>query len=255
MTTEFTNCTQCHKECPLNALKCNKGRDDLEQFHTEGKALDMISSEVTEDNNIHDHEGDSRHQHGRQERGMRGGEEYRHGRHGSDRERNAGRDAYRDGRHRSGGHSRDMHDSEEHGVHERGGAWAPGEAEDLDTLLRACGHYMYHRAAGEKSGQGKIMHILAAQKEISQKELQEHLGIQPGSVSEILSKMENKGLLERIKDGEDRRKTIVRITDGGEKHVEEFRKKGKNRDLFSALNDEQKDELKELLKLLLQSWK
>ncbi|MDC7287551.1 MarR family winged helix-turn-helix transcriptional regulator [Blautia schinkii] len=146
-----------------------------------------------------------------------------------------------------------MHNSKGHGK-----GWTVDEPEDLDGLLRACGHYLYHKAAGAKSGQGKIMHILSSQKEISQKELQEHLGIQPGSISEILSKMENKGLLQRIKDGEDRRKTIVRITDAGEHHVEEFRKNGKgdrNKDIFSALDDGQKEELKKLLRILLESWK
>lgn len=229
MKTEFTNCTQCDKECPLSAPRCRKGRDYLEQLHSEGKAMDIVRSEGTEGHNMHAHSGDSLQRRGSHGEGRHGGEGHQHGRH---------RDAYR-GR-------------------ERGQTWALGEPEDLDGLLRACGHYLYHKAAGEKCGQGKIMHILASQKEISQKELQEYLSIQPGSISEILSKMENKGLLQRIKDGEDRRKIIVKITDAGERHVEEFRKNGKdskNRDIFSALDDGQKEELKTLLRILLESWR
>lgn len=239
MTTELTNCTQCNKECPLNALRCRKGKEYLEQLHTEGKALDIVNSEATEDDYSHVHDGDFSQRHGGYGESQHGGG-HRHGRHSCELH---GRDV----------HGRDVHHSKGHGK-----AWTVDEPEDLDGLLRACGHFLYHKAAGEKSGQGKIMHILSSRKEISQKELQEHLGIQPGSISEILSKMENKGLLQRIKDGEDRRKTIVRITDAGERHVEEFRKNGKgnkNRDIFSALDDRQKEELKKLLGILLESWK
>lgn len=126
--------------------------------------------------------------------------------------------------------------------------------DDLSELLRACGRVMHHRE-GRKYGQGRIMHILSEKGEIYQKELQETLGIQPGSISEILSKMEDRGLIERIRVEEDRRKTIVRITDVGRSHVEEHRHGNISKDMFTVLNEEEQGELKRLLKVLLENWR
>lgn len=129
-----------------------------------------------------------------------------------------------------------------------------GHGEDLEALMRACGHFLYH-SAGERNGQGRIMHILSSREMISQMELQEILEIKPGSMSEILSKMEEKGLIERRKDEEDKRKTIVELTEAGKQHVIEYHELHKKKDKFQALSDEQKEQLKELLSILLKSWK
>ncbi|TCL57689.1 DNA-binding MarR family transcriptional regulator [Kineothrix alysoides] len=121
-------------------------------------------------------------------------------------------------------------------------------------MLRVCGHILYHRA-GRQSGQGRILHILSERSELSQKELQEMLRVQPGSMSEILSKMESKGLVERIRDEEDKRKTQVRLTETGKAHVENHHCGLGNKDIFSALDENQQEELKELLALLLEDWR
>lgn len=174
---------------------------------------------------------ESKHEHGRHGHGCG-----RHGeRHGSGREleeRERGRC------HKRGHHGREEYDS----------------PEDLLGMLRACGHILYHQA-GKQSGQGRILHILSERGELSQKELQEMLRVQPGSMSEILSKMENKGFVERIRDEEDKRKTQVRLTGAGKAHVQEHHSGMGNKDIFSALDENQQEELKELLTLLLEDWK
>lgn len=124
--------------------------------------------------------------------------------------------------------------------------------EDLFRLMRRCGHILFQKEA-KKSSQGRIMHILYHRGEIGQKELQEMLQIQPGSISEILTKLENKGLVCREKDDEDKRRTIVRITPAGRQHAEEFRR-SRSKNMFSALDEEQQEELKILLKRLIEDW-
>lgn len=124
--------------------------------------------------------------------------------------------------------------------------------EDLFRLMRRCGHILFQKEA-KRSSQGQIMHILYRHGEIGQKELQEILQIQPGSISEILSKLENKGFLRRDKDDEDKRRIIVRITREGRLHAEEFHR-ARSRNMFAALSPEQQEELKKLLKLLIENW-
>lgn len=90
---------------------------------------------------------------------------------------------------------------------------------------------------------------------MTQKQLQEMLEIQAGSISEILSKMEDNRLIERLKDHEDKRRMLVSLTQQGEEHVKEYRLGKKMGDSFSPLNDEEKEQLKILLLKLLDSWK
>lgn len=108
-----------------------------------------------------------------------------------------------------------------HGGH--GGPHPHGMAFDednLESLMRACGHFLYHR--GQRGGgQGGILSILNKKDHISQKELQDMLRIQPGSLSEILMKLEQKGLIVREKDAQDRRKSILHLTEAGKAAIKE----------------------------------
>lgn len=86
--------------------------------------------------------------------------------------------------------------------------------DDLAGRMEQCGHILYH-CMGAQRGQGKILRILSAQGDMSQKDLQDTLGIQPGSMSEIAAKLENKGYLVRVRDEADKRKILLSITDQG----------------------------------------
>jgi len=72
---------------------------------------------------------------------------------------------------------------------------------------------------------------------MSRKELQELFQVKPGSMSEIVSKLEHKGFIERIKDDEDKRKAIVKITEAGKARLEERQRAKSNGDSFAALDD------------------
>lgn len=126
---------------------------------------------------------------------------------------------------------------------------------DLLSLMDQCGHFLYHRK-GEKRGQGKILKFLSDNPEMTQKELQDYLNIQPGSMSEIVMKLESKGLISRTKNELDKRENILKITEDGKKTFQENGRKGdhKGQKLFEALEEPEQEELKRLLSKLILSW-
>lgn len=126
--------------------------------------------------------------------------------------------------------------------------------DDLYSLMRACGHYLYHRS-GKNAGQGRILAILAERGSMTQRELQEILKIKPGSISEILAKLEEKGRILRKKDELDKRRSVLELTERGQEIVEIQKKEMSEESLFDALEEAEQIELKRLLKKLLESWK
>lgn len=79
--------------------------------------------------------------------------------------------------------------------------------------LGFCGHYMHFHGGGI-SGKAPIVCLLAKQPtgELSQQELGMHFDLKPGSLSEILSKLEMGGLIERNRNPKDRRQLTIRLT-------------------------------------------
>lgn len=229
----IAECTQCPKQCPIDELQCGKGRVYFEEMKNGG-----VNMEGNNDRS-------DRH-------GFCGGHENRRGKGG------CGGPGNHHGHGGHGGHG----GCEEHkgqGLHRRGrgnhGFCKDFEqSDDLSGLIRSSGHYLRHQG-GRGSGQGRILHILSKCEEINQKELQHILQVQPGSLSEILTKLENKGFVERIRDDEDKRKTIVKVTEAGKAHVDNCGCQKNNTDMFSALDEKQQEELKILLKILLEDWK
>ena len=207
----------------------------------------------------HGHGGSGRHG----EHGMRG-EQGKHGmcgeqgRHGMSEEQRGHGMRGEQGRHGMCG------EQGEHGMHGeygrrkgygRFGTRLEGmEGEDgLSALLGKCGHYLYHRPYHGR-GQGRILKMLSGQEEVTQKELQETLGIQAGSVSEIISKLEARGLVARERDDADKRRVLLRITEEGKKRAETDFDEGKTEDLYGVLSEEEQETLKGLLGRLLESW-
>ncbi|MBO7364403.1 MAG: winged helix-turn-helix transcriptional regulator [Lachnospiraceae bacterium] len=105
---------------------------------------------------------------------------------------------------------------------------------------------------GSMRGSRRVLKLLKlAGGQLSQRELQHLLDIQPGSMSELLKKMEIQGLIVRERDGEDRRKVTVALTEKGTALAEQ--KHGRP-DPYAALTDEEKETLKALLSKLVASW-
>lgn len=154
---------------------------------------------------------------------------------------------------RHAGHGR-YGEPEGHGRHSEYGEHNGHDEQDkLLELLSQSGHFLYHKRNG-KNGQDRILKILAEYQSLSQSKLQEILHIQPGSMSEIIAKMEDKGLVSRMKDEADKRKVLVYITDSGMEKIKKMQEKREGNNLFAALEDKELEELERLLTKLTESW-
>jgi len=124
---------------------------------------------------------------------------------------------------------------------------------DLMELIDMAGRMAQRRPQGGPArSQALVLSILAGREALSQRELQQMLGIQPGSLSELLSKLEGKGYLSREK-AEDRRGNLLRITDAGRAAIPTADDIPED-DPFAALSPEEQDQLAALLRTLLNHW-
>ena len=123
--------------------------------------------------------------------------------------------------------------------------------------LGYCGHYMHFHGGGV-SGKAPIICLLAKQSggEMSQQELGMHFDLKPGSLSEVLSKMETGGLIERSRNPKDRRQLTIRLTSQGWEKAridQEARSRFRSR-AFSALTDEECESLAKMLDKIHATW-
>lgn len=137
--------------------------------------------------------------------------------------------------------------------HECHGDFNIQEASLLSLIVR-CG-YIAEKKSGRERGQNRILNILLETPRMSQKALQEQLGIKPGSISEVIAKMEQKGLLLREKDVNDHRKMVICLSESGRKAAEKIRNDGQEENYFSALDTEEQLQLKVMIQKLLIQWK
>lgn len=122
--------------------------------------------------------------------------------------------------------------------------------EQLARNLRRCGHVLYHQA--HHCQQDAVLTLLA-QGPMNQKQIQEHLSVQPGSASELISKVEAKGLVERARDDTDRRRVVLTLTEKGQLAAKIHAERPAE-NLFSVFSSDEKETLTCLLETLLQSW-
>lgn len=122
--------------------------------------------------------------------------------------------------------------------------------EKLSRCLRRCGHVLYHQS--HHSQQDAVLALLR-QGPLNQKQIQEQLSTRPGSVSELISKLESKQLVERRRDDADRRRVVLSLTEKGQ-DAAMIHKERPAEDLFAAFSEEEKEQLAGLLEKLLESW-
>ena len=87
---------------------------------------------------------------------------------------------------------------------------------------------------------------------IRQKELVEALGINPSSVSELISKLEGEGYVTRTVDPSDKRATLIGLTEVGRARAYELEDERNERfsNLFTGLTEKEKEQLLKLLEKL-----
>lgn len=107
-----------------------------------------------------------------------------------------------------------------------------------------------------KSSQKRILIILNEVKSITQRDLTRRLGIQPGSASEVLSKLESRGLIMRTASKTDRRTTNITLTNQGTQLAVEAVQQRNQRhlEMFSCLSEKEKNQLLSLLEKINEDW-
>lgn len=109
-----------------------------------------------------------------------------------------------------------------------------------------------HRGHRPPMGRERLLVLIDKERQVSQNKLAAYLSIRPQSLSELLVKLERDGYILRTKNEEDKRETLVSLTEKGEaraKEVESARTQQAEA-FFSPLTQEEKDTLFELLKKL-----
>ena len=129
-------------------------------------------------------------------------------------------------------------------------------AERILKSLGFCGHYLHYHGGG-RSGREPILCVLAKRGgQMAQQELGTFFEIKPGSLSEILAKIEAAGLIERTRDPEDRRQLFVHITEAGMREAEAAERDRRAFQLkaFTCLSVEEQEQLAEMLGKIRTRW-
>ena len=130
------------------------------------------------------------------------------------------------------------------------------EDTELLSKMRSLGHMLYHGYPSSFPC-GRMLRVLYREGPMSQCRLAENLGIRPASLSEMADKAQSQGLIERGSRQEDKRCSLLQLTDLGRQQAiraEEERKKTAEF-LFSPLSDDEKEALKGMLDKLQSHWK
>lgn len=129
------------------------------------------------------------------------------------------------------------------------------ENKGLVLQLRDISHTMRALYEG-KGSQKQILILLNEAGHITQQQLTKRLGIQPGSASEVLSKLEGAGLILRTPSEIDHRTMDIALTQKGKAEAMEATRLRKNRhdEMFACLTAEEKLQLLRLLEKINSDW-
>ena len=136
-------------------------------------------------------------------------------------------------------------EGEEHGCHHHGEGHGPMHGPDHGP-----GHCRKHNQA---FGRERVLEVIGRYEGgVRQKTLTEELRINPSSVSEMISKLENDGYVKREVDPADKRATLISLTELGEARTAELSDERNERldKAFGALTDAEKEQLIALLEKL-----
>lgn len=123
----------------------------------------------------------------------------------------------------------------------------------LSQFIRLYQKKMYHARLPyvPYRGQNRVMHIIADNDGLNQKELAELLDIRSASMSELLNKLEKSSLITREKDEMDKRVTRVFLSTAGRELVNGSQDQENFAEmLFEGLSDEEKYTFYTILKKL-----
>ena len=128
------------------------------------------------------------------------------------------------------------------------------QEEALTRSLLACGHRLFH-ATPNSRGQARILKLLTEEGPMGQRELQQRLDIQAGSVSELINKMEARGWITRERDAQDRRRMRLSLTKAGEAAYAHHANDTDIPVRYGKLTDAELNTLVALLDKIIEGWK
>lgn len=120
-------------------------------------------------------------------------------------------------------------------------------------------HHFYHKQTKGPllhPGQGRLLYQILEKEPVSQKDLAFLLDIRPSSLSELLKKLEDKGLIARAPDDDDKRNMVVTLTGEGKALVQQAAqgREALEAKVFDPLSEEELSQLSSLLGKLTDSW-
>lgn len=126
------------------------------------------------------------------------------------------------------------------------------QEDKLAYQMRSLSRRMAQNQPREKSGQARILALLAQRGELTQRQLLALAGIRSSSLSELLGKLTAAGLVQREVCPTDHRTTVVSLTDQGSRKAAQSQA-ADSPDPFQALSPQEREQLLSLLEKLNQS--
>ena len=114
----------------------------------------------------------------------------------------------------------------------------------LSMLIRRLEMPRPHEPGVRGHAQKRALLLIALNEGISQRELCEKLGIQPSSASELLSKLEARGLIGKTADPNDLRTVFLSATEQGRRLLENGEEQEDILSAFDTLDDNEKQAMK-----------
>ena len=107
-----------------------------------------------------------------------------------------------------------------------------------------------------RGSQKRILIILHEVGKITQRALTARLGIQPGSDSEVIAKLESAELITRTPSESDRRTADIQLSDKGRELASQAinQRRHRHEEMFSCLSEDEKTELLTLLEKINTDW-
>lgn len=130
---------------------------------------------------------------------------------------------------------------------------------DLNGRLIHCLRDISHTMRALYEGKGSQKRVLIVLREcapITQRELTRRLGIQPGSASEVIARLEHLGLIARSASEADRRTADITLTPEGLRQADEAlrQRSQRHQEMFSVLYADEKMQLLALLGKVCDDW-
>jgi DNA-binding MarR family transcriptional regulator len=118
------------------------------------------------------------------------------------------------------------------------------------------GHFLHVHAGGRSGKQHVLTKLYFRDGHLTQRELLEASCISSAALSEVLSKLEGEGLIERSRSERDKRQLDIRLTKAGRTRAERLaREKAQfERDCLAILTEEEKNDLVTMLDRIREHW-